>query len=153
MQFRARLLKGGCEREKMLLSEEKKYHKHKKYMYFNKSLACRRSSKRPLQMALQTKSQMNSTFNWIRTPWIVKGNKSLNLVWFKWGSQRWGSWMCSYLASVERLLTNEEYRNISLDADVSLSLIGREKNSLIPSKYGKKAQFGLVWLDWFHHYL
>ena len=25
-----------------------------------------------------------------RTPWVVKGNKSLNLVWFKWGSQRWG---------------------------------------------------------------
>ena len=25
-----------------------------------------------------------------RTPWIVKGNKSLNLVWFKWGSQWWG---------------------------------------------------------------
>ena len=25
-----------------------------------------------------------------RTPSIVKGNKSLNLVWFKWGSQWWG---------------------------------------------------------------
>ena len=25
-----------------------------------------------------------------RTPWIVKGNKSLNLVWFKWGLQSWG---------------------------------------------------------------
>ena len=24
------------------------------------------------------------------TPWIVKGNKSLNLVWFEWGSQWWG---------------------------------------------------------------
>ena len=61
------------------------------------------------------------------TPAIVKGNKSVNLVWFKWGSQWWGSWMCCYLALVERLLTNEEYWNISLKADVSLSLIDREK--------------------------
>ena len=43
-----------------------------------------------------------------RTPWIVKGNKSLSLVWSKWGSQYW---------------------NISLKADVSLSLIGREESS------------------------
>ena len=29
-------------------------------------------------------------FSFARTPSIVKGNKSLNLVWFKWGSQWWG---------------------------------------------------------------
>ena len=28
--------------------------------------------------------------NYSRTPAIVKGNKSLYLVWFKWGSQLWG---------------------------------------------------------------
>ena len=28
----------------------------------------------------------------LRTPSIVKGNKSLNLVWSKWGSQWWGFW-------------------------------------------------------------
>ena len=27
----------------------------------------------------------------LRTPWSVKGNKSLDLVWFKWGSQWWGT--------------------------------------------------------------
>ena len=30
------------------------------------------------------------TFAATRTPWIVKCNKSLSLVWFKWGSQWWG---------------------------------------------------------------
>ena len=49
------------------------------------------------------------------TPSIVKGNKSLNLVWFRWGSQY------------------EEYWKISLKADVSLSLIGREKSSRVLS--------------------
>ena len=32
----------------------------------------------------------HSTRELSKTPWIVKGNKSLNLVWFKWGSQWWG---------------------------------------------------------------
>ena len=62
-----------------------------------------------------------------RTPSIVKGNKSLNLVWFKWGIQ-----------------SNEEYWNISLQADVSLSPIGREKRSRFPSYYRWKALIGLI---------
>ena len=32
----------------------------------------------------------NDLLPFTRTPAIVKGNKSLNLVWFKWGSQLWG---------------------------------------------------------------
>ena len=50
---------------KNFVFRRKKFQKHKKYVYFNKSLACQRSSKRPLQIALQTKSQMNFTFNGI----------------------------------------------------------------------------------------
>ena len=45
-----------------------------------------------------------------RTPGIVKGNNPLSLVWFKWGSQSWG-----------------------IRADVSLSIIGREKRSRVLS--------------------
>ena len=50
---------------KIFVFRRKKFQKHKKYVYFNKSLACQRSSKRPLQIGLQTKSQMNITFNGI----------------------------------------------------------------------------------------
>ena len=40
----------------------------------------------------------------VRTPSIVKGNKSLNLVWSKWGSQWWSSSICCYLPLVQWLL-------------------------------------------------
>ena len=40
----------------------------------------------------------------VRIPLIVKDNKSLNLVWSKWGSQIWSSSICCYLPLVEWLL-------------------------------------------------
>ena len=52
-----------------------------------------------------------------RTPAIVKGNKSLNLVWFKWGSQWWEilkhfpQSRCILISLVERKVA-EFYHNI-----------------------------------------
>ena len=64
--------------------------------------------------------------------------------------------MCCYLALVERLLTNEEYWNISLKAYVSLSLIGGEKSSRVKMTYfhcflqtidGVLTDMGRLWSD------
>ena len=71
---------------------------------------------------------------------LVKGNNPLNLVWSKWGSQcQLLSWIWKALQCVaiyHRLSgfsANEEYWNISLKAYISLSLIGGEKSSIVPS--------------------
>ena len=67
-----------------------------------------------LSLLFFTTSEAYKLFwDWVlsaRTPAIVKGNNLLNLVWFKWGSQSWG-----------------------IRADVSLSIIGREKRSRVLS--------------------
>ena len=72
-----------------------------------------------------------------RTPSIVKGNKSLSLVWSKWRSQWWWIWKALQCVAISYWLNgfsaNEEYWNISLTADVSLSLIGREKRCRVLS--------------------
>ena len=69
----------------------------------------------------------------IRTPSIVKGNKSLYLVWSKWGSQ-WRGLQCVAISHWSNgFSANEEYWNISLTTDVFLSLIGWEKSNRVLS--------------------
>ena len=48
------------------------------------------------------------------TPSIVKGNKSLNLVWSKWGSQWWGLQCVAISHWSNGFSADEEYWNISL---------------------------------------
>ena len=66
-------------------------------------------------------------------------------------------WKVLYCVAISHwsrgFLTNEEYSNISLKADEPLSVIGREKRSRVLSWYRQNAQFGLVELTYFHHYL
>ena len=81
----------------------------------------------------------------LRTPSIVKSNNPLSPVWYlNEGPQNksWKAFQCVAISYWSNgFLANEEYENISLKADVSLSLIGREKRSRVRRRY-------LVWFKY-----
>ena len=115
------------------------------------------------------------TFNSIslRTPSIVKGNKSLNLVWSKWGSQWWGfGKVFNVLQSPIGRMASRPMRNIetfpSQHMYLNLSLVKRKVTEFY---HNIDRRSYLVWLEllifivfsrqlmvfllfyWAHHYM
>ena len=97
----------------------------------------------------QGRDQINLIFN-VRTPSIVKGNKSLNLVWSKWGSQWWGfGKVFNVLQSPIGRMASRPMRNIETFSSQQmyryLSLVERK---LTEFYHNIERRRYLVWLKW-----